>query len=178
MPHKLCKISALSTQRFGGDLRKTHGGCITPPPSARANVNPRPARGGGGRRTGSTPFPLSLIAQKWRHMSTWTLNVFFGISLTSSIDVSEVSVEKYLRKWRFGYVMPRYCGKKKTRMFEGSFNVQFWSEMQTKYIKRGKIDEIVSQVLNLCDFDRQNFIFEKLMHMKYYELIRKSECKL
>ena len=32
MPHKLCKISARSAQPFGGHFRKTHGGCITPPP--------------------------------------------------------------------------------------------------------------------------------------------------
>ena len=35
MPHKLCKISVRSAQRFGSHSRKTHGGCTNPPPLAR-----------------------------------------------------------------------------------------------------------------------------------------------
>ena len=35
MPHKLWNISARFTKRCGVQLRKTHGGCITPPPTGR-----------------------------------------------------------------------------------------------------------------------------------------------
>ena len=35
MLHKLCKVSAWSSQRFGGHSRKTHGGLHHPPARAR-----------------------------------------------------------------------------------------------------------------------------------------------
>ena len=37
--NKLGKISARSTQRFGGHFRKTNGWCMNPPPPVRARVN-------------------------------------------------------------------------------------------------------------------------------------------
>ena len=67
MPHKLCKISARSAQRFGGNSRKTHGG-VSPPPLH-------------GRGLSSVPILIATI-------KVWYSN---GVSTLCSHSVTTIS---------------------------------------------------------------------------------------